>query len=63
MTIKVNIPVILKPVEVPDFIFPVDDGQPSFILKDLPWEALDKLCVEFRKTLFRKANKKDSKGL
>jgi len=65
---KVTIEVELRPFTVPNYVVLVgkpglkQDGMkelPSYPLRDLDSESLDKLCGDFRAEVFRKAVKAD----
>lgn len=62
MAVTLNVKVDLIPIEAPDIIETNCVTMGDYNVKDLPWEVLDKLCNEFRKSLFAKAGKKDSRG-
>jgi len=67
MSIKAEIE--LRPFTVPNFVLPVarvgkrEEGfqeSPSFALRELSAETIDKLCKQFRHDVFMKAEKQDN---
>jgi len=64
--VEVNVKMKLKPFQVPSFVLtepevrPRQEGfqeVPKFRLSDLDSSTLDKLCEEFRNSVFKKAGK------
>ena len=62
---EVSIKIKLKPFQVPSFVLTEKEGLkqdgiqevPKFRLSDLDSHTLDKLCEEFRDSVFKKAGK------
>lgn len=57
-----KIEVKLKPFTVPNFVIGItgtSEAPPSFPIADMTAEALDDLCTQFRRDVFKKAEKHD----
>ncbi len=60
MRFVLDIPVELEPFRVPNYVMvakTTKEEDRKFHLKELPAEALERLCDQFRKEVFKKSGK------